>query len=393
MAISCLPTTPVLFVIILVASQRCPTRRHPVLLAVGAQPKGWLITTGIAADSGADEGHLSHLSQSIGLPAPPLTPAARAAEQTKKQKAIAQARGNANQPGPLPPAKRHKASDSEPLLERPFDDLTTEDDRVEWLLQAIDSFGYPKYCKNPQLHDSAALYEVYDALLHGEYPESDEETEDVAMLAPAPTPDPPVRTGLTRVLEHQKSGHRPVAKLVRTDNQTVLDGVPINAYHQTEFGQPISGTKLTRTDIDGAKLTRTDHTTLGLGRVPPLPPQTKGVRPGPTGYPSAKSHSQDLRHPAASGATTSRPMPPPMQPHSGNKPAPPPKRAFISRARVEAIRQENHIRNHGAKEGTTGTSAPANKPLALSGTASNPSSRKPQVPPPVNIEMADEILS
>ncbi|KAG8734241.1 hypothetical protein FRC10_011811 [Ceratobasidium sp. 414] len=177
-------------------------------------------------NSGADEGRLVHLAQSIRLPAPPLTPAVQGTEQVKKQKVIAQAHGNANQPSPLPPAKHHKARDDVPLLDRRIEDLTTEEDHVEWLLQVINNFGYAKYRQDPKWHDSEILYEVYEVVMRGENPEDyDEEDEDVAMSAPVPMPDPPVRTGLTRVLEHHKSGHRPIAKLVRTNSQTLLGGL------------------------------------------------------------------------------------------------------------------------------------------------------------------------
>ncbi|KAG8735314.1 hypothetical protein FRC10_010744 [Ceratobasidium sp. 414] len=196
-----------------------------------------------ACYSGADEGRLVHLAHSVGLPALPLTPAAQATEQAKKQKVITQAHGNANQPSPLPPAKRHKACDNVPLLDHRIEDLTTEEDCVEWLLQVIDNFGYPKYQQDPKWHDSEILYEVYKVVMRGENPKDyDEEDEDVAMLALAPTPDPPVRTGLTRVLEHHKSGHWPIAKL------TLLSSLRINAGHNMEYGLLVASAKLTRTD-------------------------------------------------------------------------------------------------------------------------------------------------
>ncbi|KAG8735313.1 hypothetical protein FRC10_010743, partial [Ceratobasidium sp. 414] len=82
-------------------------------------------------------------------------------------------------------------------------------------------------------------------------------------------------------------------------------------------------------------------------------------------------------------------MPPPIQPHSGDKTAPPQKHPILSCARVDTIRQENEARKHGTKEGTAGGSVPPKGMSALSGSASNPSSRKPQVAPPVDVEMAD----
>ncbi|KAG8709950.1 hypothetical protein FRC08_017837 [Ceratobasidium sp. 394] len=340
--------------------------------------------------SGAQEGQLSNLLQSVGLPVPPPPPELKAAEQAKKQRAIAKARGNATQPGPLAPlTKRRKASDNVPLTDLPFDDVAKED-RVEWLLQALDSFGYPNYRRNPELHDWEVLYKVYDALMHGEHPEEDEdkggEGDDVRS---ALVPDHPIHTGLTRVLEHQKSGHRPAAKLVRTDSQTMLGGLRINSGHNVEFGQ----WEITTTRVaPPAPLARTDRTTIGLDGAPPSPPQALAAsRRGPTTGPLAKPSAENLR-PAPTSRTTAPLVPTP----SAKKPSAPPNCAVVSRARVEVLRQENKARSQGTtKEDGTGASVRAKGASVSQDSRPNPSSRKPQVTPTVDVDvdMADRSLS
>ncbi|KAG8734240.1 hypothetical protein FRC10_011810, partial [Ceratobasidium sp. 414] len=146
-----------------------------------------------------------------------------------------------------------------------------------------------------------------------------------------------------------------------------------------EYGLPVAS----------AKLTRTDQATLGPDGVLPSPPRTAALCPGSTGNLSTKSATQTPRHPAAPGTTTSRPMLPPIQLRSGDKTAPPQKCPILSCSRVDTICQENEARKHRTEEGTAGGSVPPKGTSAPLGSASNPSSRKPQVAPPVDVEMAD----
>ncbi|KAG9086048.1 hypothetical protein FRC06_003296, partial [Ceratobasidium sp. 370] len=137
-------------------------------------------------DQDADEGSLVTFSQSVGVHIPPPEPGTFTSEQVKKQRAIAIARGNATRPAPLPPPpKRHKANDPH-ANDYQFEELDTEEDRMEWLYQALESLGTKKkYCEDPEFDDSAILFEVYEDLRLGGGANRDD--------TPLPTPKPQAR--------------------------------------------------------------------------------------------------------------------------------------------------------------------------------------------------------
>ncbi|KAG8731672.1 hypothetical protein FRC10_001584, partial [Ceratobasidium sp. 414] len=144
-------------------------------------------------------------STSVGIPAPPPDLNSHTAEQVKKQKAAAKARGNATQPDALPPAaKRRKAGDGKALIDHSIDDLHTEEDRVEWLYQALEKFDdKTDYHGDPDMQDSAALWEVYQDLLDGG------DANDDPGTAPEPQSNAHViRSGLLKELKTHESGRR-----------------------------------------------------------------------------------------------------------------------------------------------------------------------------------------
>ncbi|KAG8728573.1 hypothetical protein FRC10_004820, partial [Ceratobasidium sp. 414] len=312
-----------------------------------------------------DEGGLTSLSKSVGR-AVPLAElkGLQAAEQTKKQKGIASARGNATQPSPLPPLpKRRKPDNDGPLTDRRYGSLTSKEDQIEWLCQAIEAFGdLTNYRDDPEFQDPAVLYEVYEDLCDSERANDP--------LPPTSKAGNEIRVGMTKVLEYNTSGRKAAPKLVRTDHTTIgLDGIPVNTPNRQEFGQP-AALKLTRTDhttigLDGIpvntpnrqefgrpaapKLTRTDHTTLGLDGTPPSPPRTNVVNHRPTSTHSTPVQTVSLLTSHIGAGLT-------------NKLAPLQKRAIVPRARVEALRRESNARGKETKGPASGPSTSARDP-------------------------------
>ncbi|KAG9092229.1 hypothetical protein FRC06_000188 [Ceratobasidium sp. 370] len=131
-----------------------------------------------------NEGDLVNFSKSVGWVVKPSTTETELypVEQVQNQKAIAAARGNASQPDLLPPKKR-KADDNGTLLfDHQLDDISDEDGWVEWLCQVweeIQSGGIAKY--NPP---------------------------------PPPAQGFQINSGLTKVLDPQKSGQTSASKLI-----------------------------------------------------------------------------------------------------------------------------------------------------------------------------------
>ncbi|KAG8730781.1 hypothetical protein FRC10_002364 [Ceratobasidium sp. 414] len=82
-----------------------------------------------------DKGDLVNFSKSVGWVVKPSITETKLypVEQVRKQKAIATARGNASQPNPLPSKKRKADNHGTSLLDRQLDDISNEDDQVEWL--------------------------------------------------------------------------------------------------------------------------------------------------------------------------------------------------------------------------------------------------------------------
>ncbi|KAG9090864.1 hypothetical protein FRC06_000848 [Ceratobasidium sp. 370] len=280
--------------------------------------------------------NLTLFSQSIGLPAPPHDPATEQAEQAKKQKVAVKARGNATQLGPLPPApKCRKAGDGKALIDRPLDNFHTEEDCVEWLYQALERLdNKTDYRGDPDMQDSAALWEVYQDLLDGR--------------AADPQPNANIiRSGMLRELQTHKSSHQigvklvpadhttlgrdspppnahnhhnpdqPVctpAKLAQTDHTTIgLDSRSPHAHHHHEFGQPIR--------TPAPKLIRTNRMAIGLDGVPPPPKSQVAQHHNTTTKSPTNAQGQNPPHPTAPAPTTTQPAPTLTTTRSVNNPA------------------------------------------------------------------------
>ncbi|KAG8728313.1 hypothetical protein FRC10_005078, partial [Ceratobasidium sp. 414] len=277
-------------------------------------------------------GDLTLLLKSVGRAVPPVSIESQVAEQAKKQKAIAAAHGNASQPGPLPPpSKCRKPNDGKPLLNHQYDDITDEEDQLEWLYQVIEQFGdTTNYRDDPEFQDPAVLWEVYEDLSAG----------NLANQKPTPLPDMSagagIRSGMVKAFKHHESGHRAAPKLVRTDRTTIgLDGVPVNTHNRQEIGRPVA-----------SKLTRTDDTTLGLDGRPPSPPQTGVV-----------SRRSTQHSPTVSRTTKTSQLPATLaQTPLAGQPTPSWKRALVPHTRVEALRRESNAHNMGPQQPSHGPS-------------------------------------
>ncbi|QRV96224.1 hypothetical protein RhiJN_24242 [Ceratobasidium sp. AG-Ba] len=310
------------------------------------------------------QGRLTTLSKSVGRKVTPPTAQSQAADQAKKQAAVAAARGNASRPGELKPLSRNilqgDAEDEDmDELEDDFDDeagppllglqdfrledLENEVDRIEWLNQTLEQLdSRANYRNDPEFQDERSLLKEWKRLLtDGPGPYKGTSTSGG---------NDRVRTGQTHVLKPQTSGHSSRVRLVRTDSETLgLDGMPVGAQDRREYGQPTP-----------PKLTRTDRTTIGLD----------GKVVSPAGV--------DSRRQAASSASRPVQTAPAKRSHVDDS-APSKKRALVPRSRVEALRKAN---SKTSKESAPGLApARAKKP------------RKPPLdpcsPPVTDIRMRD----
>ncbi|KAG9076035.1 hypothetical protein FRC06_009752, partial [Ceratobasidium sp. 370] len=365
--------------------------------------------------------NLTLFSQSVGIPAPPPDPNSHTAEQIKNQKAAAKARGNATQPDPLSPAaKRRKTSGSKTLIDRSIDDLHTEEDRVEWLYQVLEKLDdKTDYRGDPDMQDSATLWEVYQDLLDGGGANDDPGT------APEPQPNAHViRSGMLKEVKTYDSGRRIGVKLVPTDRTTLgRDSPSPSAHHRRDSDQPVRApAKLARTDhttlgLDGysphahlhhefgqpvcvpaPNLVRTNHTTLGLDGAPPLPPKSQvAPRHNTTAKPSTNVRGQNPPRPTTHAPTTNQPAPTPTTTRPIDNLAALKKRLTVSRARVNAIHEENRARSLARKGEVAGTSKSAMRMPAP------PGPMRPSLPNPLqavaafdgdgDVEMANLALS
>ncbi|KAG9090241.1 hypothetical protein FRC06_001159, partial [Ceratobasidium sp. 370] len=115
-------------------------------------------------------------------------------------------------------------SGSKTLIDHSIDDLHTEEDRVEWLYQVLEKLdNKTDYCGDPDMQDSATLWEVYQDLLDGGGANDDPGT------APEPQPNAHViRSGMLKEVKTYDSGHRIGVKLVPTDRTTLGRNSPIS---------------------------------------------------------------------------------------------------------------------------------------------------------------------
>ncbi|KAG8745148.1 hypothetical protein FRC12_014650, partial [Ceratobasidium sp. 428] len=306
--------------------------------------------SGRMADYDQENGQLKNLSKSVGRVETPSVDAAKDIERARKQAAVAAARGNASQPGPLSPLKR-KASDSDedeesdgegaegaedadddddpPFLDYRLDDWKYSKDRIEWLYQAFERIGDPHdYRNDPQFQDEATLRQAWKQRLLDRRIERRNPHPSGTMRR--------IQIGSTQVLEPSTEGHSSRSKLVRTDSETLtLDGTRLDPLNCQEHGH-----------APAPKLSRTDQSTLGLdGRVL-SPPRARA-----------------LSHPAPNKAPTHPAQPPSTKP-TADKPHAPKRRAVLSKARVDALRKEQTSTTRGAApaKSAPASSKPAPKP-------------------------------
>ncbi|KAG9093129.1 hypothetical protein FRC07_011525, partial [Ceratobasidium sp. 392] len=302
-------------------SQTDPTR----------EPRNWQPTKRFAQyDTGADEGHLTTLSKSVGVVIAPTPPGTHSAEQVKKQKASAAARGNTSLPGPLPPRKRRAHDDDDDEADddagRELDDLEDKEEQKEWLYLAIEKFGDSyDYRADPDFEDEQALLAVYQDLPIGS-----------RAIHNAIPPDPRIHKGMTKVLEPSTSKRSSAPKLVHTDSSTIgLDSTWVKAHgnQHREFGF-----------LPAPKLARTDKTTISLDGTRISPPRAQAL--------NKPSHRQSSARPANSHTLVSQPGSKSAHPAPATKPGAPQKpllkRPIVSCARVDTLRQETRVCDAGA---------------------------------------------
>ncbi|QRV89200.1 Tail fiber protein [Ceratobasidium sp. AG-Ba] len=310
------------------------------------------------------QGRLTTLSKSVGRKETPPTVEAQAAARAKKQAAIAAARGNTSRPGPLKSlsdsGNEHDGEDEQMdelendddddeeagprLLDYRLEDLKSEVDRMEWLVQTIQKLGARHdYRSDPKFQDEHSLRQEWIRVLADGPPAyaGNKMSGDTRRI----------RTGQTHILKPQTSGHLSRVQLIRTDAETIgLDGAQVGSQDQREHGQPTP-----------PKLSRTDKTTIGL--------DGKAVSP----------HASAVRRQGTS-SNSSRPSQPTStkRTHTDN-PAPSKKRAVVPSSRIAALRKENARLGGGASN--TPSSSRTNKP-------SKPVSN-PRRPAPPDVEMLD----
>ncbi|KAG8728887.1 hypothetical protein FRC10_004489, partial [Ceratobasidium sp. 414] len=116
------------------------------------------------------EGDLVNFSKSVGRVIKPSITETESYpfEQVRKQKAIATTCGNASQPDLLPLKKRKADDHGALLLDRQLDNISDEDDQVEWLYQVIEQSGDKhNYHSDPEFEDEDALFEVWEEIQSG----------------------------------------------------------------------------------------------------------------------------------------------------------------------------------------------------------------------------------
>ncbi|KAG9077096.1 hypothetical protein FRC06_009100 [Ceratobasidium sp. 370] len=334
---------------------------------------------------------LVSFSKSVGRAAKPSATESYPTEQVQNQKTIAAARGNATQPDPLPSKKRKADCDGGSLLDCQLEDISDDKRRMEWLYQAIERSGDKHdYRNDPEFQDEGALFEVW---------------EEARANQPAKY-DPPrpraqgfqIHSGLTKVLELQKSSRSSASKLVRTDQTTIgLDSTPVNTPNtgKSGYSAPI-------------KLSQTDKTTIGLDsthvNIPDrrehgyLHPTTlTGTNRSTTTLGSARlspPHAEATHHHTLNTATTPHHPPPhvtgsatnALKASIANRTTTLQKRLIIPRAWIEAICREDAAKAH-----TLATGAPSHGNPAHPSSATNRSPRNnPQLPPAADIEMSEQ---
>ncbi|QRW13140.1 hypothetical protein RhiLY_12139 [Ceratobasidium sp. AG-Ba] len=296
------------------------------------------------------QGALTTLAKSVGRPETPPTAESEQAARGKEQAAKAAARGNTSRPGPLKPLSQvvkqgnndgesdkgdtgdtgdegdegdegeedkegeegqedmegleqadnnSVGSDEEPqLLDHKLDQLVKEADRIEWLYQAIESWGVRKnYRNDPDFQDELSLRKEWKRVVARNMAGRSEAARYIN--------DARIKKGQTLVLKPQTSGHSSRVKLSRMDNETIgLDGKRANHQAAHDHGALIPD-----------KLTRTDRATIGLdGRVVSPPCR------GPSG--SGANHPTGTKRVSQS-----------------NIAAPSKKRAIVLTARLEQLRK------------------------------------------------------
>ncbi|KAG8705792.1 hypothetical protein FRC08_001452 [Ceratobasidium sp. 394] len=127
-------------------------------------------------------------------------------QQQKKRKAVAEARGNALQPEPV--AKRQKTSN---LLGHSYDEMATEKDRVEWLLQALAQRGDARnYRASPWVlttrHLEAIWYSQSDPVDDRDEEEEEDQNEDTVIVKPESQITRGIRPGEASVMH--RGDHR-----------------------------------------------------------------------------------------------------------------------------------------------------------------------------------------
>ncbi|KAG8789231.1 hypothetical protein FRC12_013724 [Ceratobasidium sp. 428] len=270
------------------------------------------------------------LSQSVGRPnstaaAPSSTAVLHTTQQpARKGKSKTTNHDDLLQPDELPPTKRRKGDVvSGCILDKPYESLATDQDRLEWLFQAIEQLGdTTDFRGDPDYQDVGTLREVFDELRGDPHANDNEVPPRQAAIHVGPKVQ--IRPGALKTLGVD---HRGATTLVPTKN------MPRNA------------------------------------PVPPSQPKTSTTNKAPS-----KPQAQASTAPQVTKATSSAKTAPSIL-----QPTPAKAKASgslkVSRARFEELRKEaqvNKSRTNVATAGSSGSNAtPKANVVDLHGVASS----------------------
>ncbi|KAG8785171.1 hypothetical protein FRC12_017900 [Ceratobasidium sp. 428] len=268
------------------------------------------------------------LSQSVGRPnsaaaAPSSTAVLHTTQQPRKNKSKTANHDDIPQPNELPPAKRRKSDVvSGCALDKSYESLTTDEERLEWLFQAIEQLGdTTDFRSDPEYQDVGTLREVFEELRGDPRANDDEDPPRQAAIHVGPKVQ--IRQGAQKALGVD---HRGATKLTQTNDS------PRNA------------------------------------PVPPSQPKASTSNKAPSKPPTQATTAPQITKAASSARTapsTSQPTPAKAKASGSLK---------VSRARFEELRKEaqvNKSRTNVATAGSSGSNAPPQAHVVTSNMASS----------------------
>ncbi|KAG8724503.1 hypothetical protein FRC09_017936 [Ceratobasidium sp. 395] len=258
------------------------------------------------------------LSQSVGHPnstaaAPSSTAVLHTTQQPRKNKSKTANQDDIAQPDELPPAKRRKGDVvSGCVLDKQYESLATDEERLEWLFQAIEQLGdTTDFRSDPEYQDVGIVREIFEEL-RGD-PRANDDEDPPRQVAVHVGPKVQIRPGAQKALGID---HRGATRLIQANNS------PRNA------------------------------------PVPPSQPKTSTTNKTPSKLPTQASTAPQKTKESSSAKTapsTSQPTPAKTKASGSLK---------ISRARFEELRKEAKVNKSRTDTATAGSSGSKTTPQA-----------------------------